>query len=478
MLRVGVSAGATYLAGMLKTVLPRALAAMAASDGVVATPCTFSLHVVHAVLADSGGACRCEGLPAASGVDQELDVLFLSPIDGGCPDAWEQKCRAAATALVRCCGGNRGGASGAGGGAVSVMWSGETWELTGLREVGVRLLVDTKVPRSRGSSDDGGGSSVAAPPAAFVMPDGVPALYMPVVSVSFSERHAHTPAALLATERDGGKSSEGGESRELRALSVLATKQRFAAYLFSRCDGPGRGRREALFDVLAAAAAEESLGTTPPPSGRVDALGACRGGGRARDERKLASRFDSTSPGGFHDGAVALLAPYKFAVAFEHSPRAPGYVTEKLVNAMLAGALPIYDGPPAAARWFNPASFVDCSEHALLRERSKESGGLDGDDEGSDDVEGWLVRRCVQKVMAVHRNHSAYVEMVSQPWLRCGADGSTAMAARELFGWHPAVDAVDAGISGEAPLREGGFSAAAFPLRLGRALRAALLSSP
>jgi hypothetical protein len=240
---------------------------------------------------------------------------------------------------------------------------------------------------------------------------------------------------------------------------VLASKRRFAGYLFSRCDGVGRARREALFDALAGVVASHALGTSP--SGRVDALGACVGGGRPRDEARLASRF---APGGFHDGAVGVLAPYKFAVAFEHSPRAPGYVTEKLVNAMLAGAVPIYDGPPEAARWFNPRSYVDCSEAAL---QPNGSGGVGGS-------EAWLVQQCVAKVMAVHRNHSAYVEMISEPWLRGGADGTAAATARELFGWHASFGSTagpSAGDAGTMPPANS-FSAAHFASRLGASLRA------
>ena len=35
---------------------------------------------------------------------------------------------------------------------------------------------------------------------------------------------------------------------------------------------------------------------------------------------------------------------YRFVVAFENDA-ADGYMTEKIVNAMLAGAIPIYAGP-------------------------------------------------------------------------------------------------------------------------------------
>ncbi|NBV52362.1 MAG: hypothetical protein EBR83_02330, partial [Verrucomicrobia bacterium] len=51
---------------------------------------------------------------------------------------------------------------------------------------------------------------------------------------------------------------------------------------------------------------------------------------------------------------------YKFTLAFENSV-SDGYTTEKLVEPMLAGSLPIYWGNPQVALDFNPRSFIDVS---------------------------------------------------------------------------------------------------------------------
>ena len=45
--------------------------------------------------------------------------------------------------------------------------------------------------------------------------------------------------------------------------------------------------------------------------------------------------------------------------------RASGYITEKIVNAFLAGAIPIYIGAPDIAAHFDPRSFVNCNELSL-----------------------------------------------------------------------------------------------------------------
>lgn len=57
---------------------------------------------------------------------------------------------------------------------------------------------------------------------------------------------------------------------------------------------------------------------------------------------------------------LAFISRYKFTLAFENSS-SPGYTTEKLVEPMLAGSLPIYWGNPEVARDFNPRSFIDVS---------------------------------------------------------------------------------------------------------------------
>ena len=53
----------------------------------------------------------------------------------------------------------------------------------------------------------------------------------------------------------------------------------------------------------------------------------------------------------------AFLARHKFTMAFENS-RAEGYITEKLVNGFLHGAVPIYCGAPDVGRYFNEEAFV------------------------------------------------------------------------------------------------------------------------
>lgn len=60
---------------------------------------------------------------------------------------------------------------------------------------------------------------------------------------------------------------------------------------------------------------------------------------------------------------MAFLEKFRFNLAFENS-RSQGYVTEKLVEPLLAGTIPIYWGAPDVDREFNPGCMIDVSRYA------------------------------------------------------------------------------------------------------------------
>jgi hypothetical protein len=63
------------------------------------------------------------------------------------------------------------------------------------------------------------------------------------------------------------------------------------------------------------------------------------------------------------DGKMQALSESLFTIAFENQV-APGYVTEKLVEPLLAGSIPIYWGAPEAKQDFNPDAFVFAEDFA------------------------------------------------------------------------------------------------------------------
>jgi hypothetical protein len=60
---------------------------------------------------------------------------------------------------------------------------------------------------------------------------------------------------------------------------------------------------------------------------------------------------------GLWESKRQFLVPYKFTIAFENYTY-PGYNTEKLLDPLLAGSIPIYIGNPDIENQFSPSSFV------------------------------------------------------------------------------------------------------------------------
>ncbi len=96
------------------------------------------------------------------------------------------------------------------------------------------------------------------------------------------------------------------------------------------------------------------------PTARVEARGRC---GRTGIPGMPALSFKRS--GAWDDGSWARqMSDCRFILAAENEVGVPGYVTEKLVNAFLAGAIPIYWGDDATVKaWFNPAAFVNVGDY-------------------------------------------------------------------------------------------------------------------
>lgn len=75
----------------------------------------------------------------------------------------------------------------------------------------------------------------------------------------------------------------------------------------------------------------------------------------------------------------SFIRDYKFTLAFENSSSS-GYTTEKLVEPMIAGSLPIYWGNPEVARDFNPRSFINVSDFPSFDAAIDHIMAVDADD--------------------------------------------------------------------------------------------------
>lgn len=142
-------------------------------------------------------------------------------------------------------------------------------------------------------------------------------------------------------------------------------------------------------------------------------------------------------------GKRAFLSRYKFTVAFENSS-APGYHTEKILDPMLVGSIPIYWGDREIESVFNPASFIHVAElqappfrafDRWLRRLGKRTlrdyqPGIYAHPADrtrrkfhqlANRTADWLLRSrgwkpVIERVQALHNNHDAYAAMLEEPW--------------------------------------------------------------
>lgn len=57
---------------------------------------------------------------------------------------------------------------------------------------------------------------------------------------------------------------------------------------------------------------------------------------------------------------LEFLSQFTFNLCFENS-QAPGYLTEKPFDALISGAVPIYEGDPGVSQWIDPTALIQCS---------------------------------------------------------------------------------------------------------------------
>ena len=70
---------------------------------------------------------------------------------------------------------------------------------------------------------------------------------------------------------------------------------------------------------------------------------------------------------------------YKFTLAFENT-YAPGYTTEKIMDAFASGCIPMYYGDPLVIQDFNPDSFINAHDFNSLDELVSYVKKVDSDD--------------------------------------------------------------------------------------------------
>ena len=89
---------------------------------------------------------------------------------------------------------------------------------------------------------------------------------------------------------------------------------------------------------------------------------------------------------------IEFLKDYKFNIAFENSTF-PGYCTEKIINSMFAGCIPIYWGDPLVTNDFNENSFLNWHKF--------------NDDE-----------KFIEEIIKIDNDPDLYRDMINQPWFK------------------------------------------------------------
>lgn len=128
----------------------------------------------------------------------------------------------------------------------------------------------------------------------------------------------------------------------------------FCAFVYSH---PGPPERRALFDALS---------TYRPVTSPARFL-------QNTVAPELAPRVGSWRP-----SKLRYLERFRFVIACENSAH-PGYTTEKLYDALIAGAIPIYWGNPAVNLDFDTSAFIDASAMSDFAQLVEVVRGLDAD---------------------------------------------------------------------------------------------------
>eukprot|EP00439_Symbiodinium_sp_Y106_P014512 s6096_g2.t1 len=229
------------------------------------------------------------------------------------------------------------------------------------------------------------------------LPAGGDSVFFPVpyASTSFASRSVATPSGLL-----------------LPRPVELEDRPGFAAYLVYKC----YPHRERFFRLLDARGREAGLGP-------VETLSRC---GDAGEIDRTSQRYAET----YMDDAADLFRRFRFALVFENKIQTR-YVTEKIVNAFVAGAVPIYWGSDFVAEIFNT--------DAMIWVNSFES-----------------FEAAVEHVIRVASEPELYAAYASAPPIR------NTSAGRWYFSWHRDAPSLD----GEAPTLREELAAAAMKMHV------------
>jgi hypothetical protein len=123
---------------------------------------------------------------------------------------------------------------------------------------------------------------------------------------------------------------------------------------------------------------------------RVDAPGKCMNNMPPIGSYKSVDKSRSSNT--WMEEKLKFLSNYKFTIGFENKA-VPGYITEKLIDPILANSIPIYFGSKEIGKEFNKKSFINFHDFKNMRE-------------------------LVKYVIKVDKDDKLYEKMLREPWLK------------------------------------------------------------
>jgi hypothetical protein len=155
-------------------------------------------------------------------------------------------------------------------------------------------------------------------------------------------------------------------TKSIDSKDYVNTKNNFCAYMYSAI----HTHRIHYFNLL-------------NNYNRVDAMGKCCKNMELNIDR---AKYNQNMT--FLDEAVQIYSGYKFVLALEHK-MVDGYVTEKIINPLIANCIPIYWGADRVFEFINKERFIYA---------------LDYDDSG-----------LIKKIKEIHENADLFNEMTNKP---------------------------------------------------------------
>lgn len=177
-------------------------------------------------------------------------------------------------------------------------------------------------------------------------------------------------------------------------------------------------------------------------------------------------RLETDENLGIWESKRRFISRYKFTIAFENYTY-PGYHTEKILDPMLAGSIPVYVGNPDIESHFNPESFVHGRRYI---ENHRDHSTLKIEQWSQPDYQDWRpgifhspadkIRRkakiwgrsiklklefrggyekLIEEIIRLDQDDQAYFEMLKKPWFH---NNTSPDRSRFLGQWKEILDKV------------------------------------